>query len=42
MERHISDVNTNVVGSVVIELDRQGIIEIFRVLRVDGKNTFPA
>lgn len=32
--------NANVVGTVVVDLDRKGVVQILSGVRVDGEDTF--
>lgn len=39
-ERNIRNVNTDVICTIFVEFDREGVIEIFSRVRIDGENTF--
>ena len=39
--RDVGDVHTDVVRTILVDLDRQSIVEVLRGIRVDGEGTLP-
>ena len=39
-ERNVGNMNTDVICTIFVEFDREGVIEIFSRVRIDGENTF--
>ena len=39
-ERNVRNMNTDVICTIFVEFDREGVIEIFSRVRIDGENTF--
>jgi hypothetical protein len=42
MERYIGDVDTNIVGPVIVQLDGQSVVKATRIFRIYGENAFLA